>query len=219
MHGTPLSRHAGPIVLVAGAFFVITQLARLSVANRGDLRAQVTNPLFQVASVATVAAFAGLLIALFAAYERQAREAGTFGLAALFAAIVGTLTLGANVWFEAFATPWLVEVAPQIVTAKPQGIWVIGYVSSYILFALGWVMFGLASLRARVFPVRISVALVVGGLIGFLAALPPWGVPLGLALMWLGGWLIKTARAGATTPASAIAPSREPEGGLAETAP
>ena len=127
MHGTPLSRHAGPIVLVAGAFFVITQLARLSVANRGDLRAQVTNPLFQVASVATVAAFAGLLIALFAAYERQAREAGTFGLAALFAAIVGTLTLGANVWFEAFATPWLVEVAPQILTAEKKGIWVIGY--------------------------------------------------------------------------------------------
>jgi hypothetical protein len=215
MHGTPLSRHAGPIVLVAGAFFVITQLARLFRMNRGDLRAEVTDPFFQVATVASVAAFAGLLIALFAAYERQAREAGTFGLAALFAAIVGTLTLGANMWFEGFAAPWLVEVAPQIVTAESKGIWVIGYFSSYVLFALGWVMFGLASLRARVFPVRISVALVVGGLIGFLAALPPFGVPLGLALMWLGGWLIKTARAGATTPASAIASSREPEGGLA----
>jgi hypothetical protein len=165
----------------------------------------VTDPLFQVVSVAYAAAFAGLLIALFAAYERQAREAGRFGLAALFAAIVGTFTLGADMWFEAFATPWLAEVVPQILTAERKGIWVIGYFSSYVLFALGWGMFGLASLRARVFPVRISVALVVGGLIGFLAASPPWGVPLGLALMWLGGWLIKTTRAAPTVPASAMA--------------
>jgi hypothetical protein len=205
MHGTPLSRHAGPIVLVAGAFFAITHLALLFVVNRGDVRTMVADPLYQVVSVAYAAAFAGLLIALFAAYARQAREAGTFGLAALFAAIVGTFTLGADMWFEAFATPWLAEVVPQILTAERKGIWVIGYFSSYVLFALGWGMFGLPSLRARVFPVRISVALVVGGLIGFLAAAPPWGVPLGLALMWLGGWLIKTARADATTTDSAMA--------------
>jgi hypothetical protein len=205
MHGTPLSRHAGPIVLVAGTYLVITHLVLLFVVNRGDVRSMVADPLYQVASVAYAAAFAGLLIALFAAYARQALEAGTFGLAALFAAIVGTFTLGADMWFEAFATPWLAEVVPQILTAERKGIWVIGYFSSYVLFALGWVMFGLASLRARVFPVRISVALAVAGFLGFLAAGPPWAVPLGLALMWLGGWLIRTARTGATTPDSAIA--------------
>jgi membrane associated rhomboid family serine protease len=79
MHGTPLSRHAGPIVLVAGAFIVITHLALLFVVNRGDVRTMVADPLYQVVSVAYAAAFAGLLIALFAAYARQAREAGTFG--------------------------------------------------------------------------------------------------------------------------------------------
>ena len=52
---------------------------------------------------------------------------------------------------------------------------------SVVLFSLGWMLFGLASLRARVFPRALSVAVVIGGLIGFQAAMPPWGVALGLA--------------------------------------
>ena len=59
------------------------------------------------------------------------------------------------------------------------------------LFAVGWVLFGLASLRARVFPVLISIAIIVGGLVGFLAAAPPYGVALGLALVGLGAWLMR----------------------------
>jgi hypothetical protein len=89
-----------PHRLVAGTYLVITHLVLLFVVNRGDVRSMVADPLYQVASVAYAAAFAGLLIALFAAYARQALEAGTFGLAALFAAIVGTFTLGADMWFE-----------------------------------------------------------------------------------------------------------------------
>lgn len=196
---TPLSRHAGPIVLIVGAYVVIAHLALLVVINRGGpVVAMTGEPVFRVVSVAYAAAFAGLLIALFAAYDQQAREAGTFGLVALFAAIVGTFALGADMWFEGFATPWLIEVVPQLSTAEKTTIWVIGYFSSYVLFALGWLLFALASLRARVFPVAISVAIAVGGLIGFLAAAPPWAVPLGLALIWLGGWLIKTQRGGGT---------------------
>jgi hypothetical protein len=205
MNGEPLSRHAGPIVLTAGAYIAITHLALLFVYNPDDLLSTLANPLFRIVSIAYAAAFAGLLVALFAAYARQAREAGKFGLVALFAAILGTFTLGADMWFEAFATPWLVEIAPQVINAERATIWVIGYFSSYILFAVGWALFGLASLRARVFPLPVNVALVLGGLIGFLAAGPPFSVPLGLALMWLGVWLIKTARVHATIPNSATA--------------
>ena len=104
-------------------------------------------------------------------------------------------------WFEGFATPWLVEVLPQVLTAQKTTIWVIGFFSSYVLFALGWLLFGLASLRARVFPVAISVAIAVGGLVGFLAAAPPYGIPLGLALVWLGGWLMRRSSGPRADPA------------------
>ncbi len=150
-------------MLIAGAYIVITHLALFVVVNRGDpVAVMVSEPVFRIVSVAYAAAFAGLLIALFAAYEQQARE-GTFGLVALFAAILGTFTLGADMWFEGFATPWLVEVLPQVLTAQKTTIWVIGFFSSYVLFALGWLLFGLASLQTSpsrdVFTVEIHAGL------------------------------------------------------------
>ena len=48
-----------------------------------------------------------------------------------------------------------------------------------VLFALEWALFGLASWRARVFPVASSITLGVAGLIGFMAAMPPWVSPSG----------------------------------------
>ena len=43
-------------------------------------------------------------------------------------------------------------------------------------------------LRARVLPAAVSAAIVVGGLVGFFAAMPPFGVPLGLAVAAAGAW-------------------------------
>jgi apolipoprotein N-acyltransferase len=71
---------------------------------------------------------------------------------------------------------------------------VIGAFASYVLFTLGWVLFGLASLRARVFPVVICLALVVGGVLGFIAS-PPYGVPIGLAISSLGAYMLRTRTA------------------------
>ena len=50
----------------------------------------------------------------------------------------------------------------------------------------------ISSLRAGVFPRAICVAIVIGGLIGFQSLLPPFGIPLGLAMIWLGVWMIRT---------------------------
>jgi hypothetical protein len=55
---------------------------------------------------------------------------------------------------------------------------------------------GVASLRARIFPVWISIFIVVGGIAGYRALLSPWGIPLGLAIATLGVWL---QRSSATT--------------------
>ena len=207
MEASPLVRHAGPIVLIAGAYLVVADVTLLLVLTMDELPALTAHPVYRVASVAYAAAFVGLLMALFAAYARQAREAGRFGFVALFAATLGTFTLGADMWFEGFAVPWLIEVVPRLLDLEKTNIWVIGYFSSFVLFAVGWVLFGLASLGARVFPLTISVAITVGGLIGFLAGAPPYGAALGLALVGLGGWLIKADRAVGTrnSPATTVA--------------
>ena len=74
-------------------------------------------------------------------------------------AIVGTMLLGGDLWFEAFAVPWLADGPdPQVLLSKPSTLFGLGAISSYLLFAVGWLLFGLAGLRARVVPVAISVA-------------------------------------------------------------
>jgi hypothetical protein len=91
--------------------------------------------------------------------------------------------------------PWLALVAPAVFSAdRSDSLLMAAWLVSVILFSLGWILFGLASLRARVFPRALSVAVAIGGLIGFQAAMPPWGVALGLAVAALGVWLIRQDR-------------------------
>ena len=100
--------------------------------------------------------------------------------------------LGGDLWFESFAVPWLAAGPfPQVLQSDPSILFALGAISSYLLFAIGWVSFGVASLRARVFPVWISILIVIGGIAGYKALLSPWGIPLGVAVATLGGWMLR----------------------------
>ena len=68
--------------------------------------------------------------------------------------------------------------------------------------ALGWVLYGLATLRARVFPMLAAIGLVGTGLIAFRSSIPPYGVPLGLVVAGLGAWLMASDRAEAPAAAA-----------------
>jgi hypothetical protein len=202
MSRPPLARVAGPIVLAAGVLLMIQQLVAMTFFDRSQIEATMANPLFVPLAVAYFVAFCGLLVALVAAYSWEADEAGAFGVLGLLAALVGTMFLAGDLWFEAFAVPWLGDVAPASLHLA-GGTLILGAVTSYLLFAVGWVLFGLASIRARVFPLPISIAIVVGGIIGFQAALPPFAIPLAVAIGWLGIWMIRTSPVAKVAPAPA----------------
>jgi hypothetical protein len=193
MSDASLSRYAGPIALAAGAFVVVVDLGRL-LLWRDDPVAMLADPAYLVFNGLYFLAFPALLIALVAVHGRQASEAGGFGLVAFGAATLGTATMGGNMWFEGFAVPWLADVLPQAFTAEKTVTLVVGAFASYLFFALGWVLYGLACFRARVFPVGLSVLIVIAGVAGYQAGLPPYGVPIGLAIAALGGWLIRAER-------------------------
>ncbi len=193
MTRSPLARVAGPIALGAGVLLLLQQLVMASFLDHAAIEATMANPLFVPAAVLYFIAFCGLLVALVAVYARESEEAGVFGAVAFLAALVGTMFLAGDLWFEAFAVPWLGDVAPASLHLA-GGTLMLGAFASYILFAVGWIAFGLASLRARVFPMPISVAIVVGGLIGFQGALPPFAIPLALAVGALGAWMVWTDR-------------------------
>jgi hypothetical protein len=189
-----LARHAGPIALGAGGAFAAVDLVLFALMEPDDRIGMMANPVFMVFNAAYFFAFVGLTIGLIALHGRQADQAGRFGLVAFLTALVGTMMQGGNMWFDGFAAPWLAEVAPQVFTAEKTPILVTGALLSYLLFALGWVLFGLASLRARSFPVVFSIAVMLAGVIGFQSGLPPYGVPIGLAVAALGAWSIRSDR-------------------------
>ena len=191
MSPTPLARIAAPLALLAGAIFVSAQVVLLMTFDLTDRAATLANPVFVIAQIAYFIGFCVLLVALVATYEREANRAGTFGLIAFLTAAVGTMFLAGDHWFDTFAGPWIIEIAPEA-AATPSGFLVTGALASYALFAIGWVMFGLASARARVFPLAISLAIVLGGAIGFFALMPPFGIGIGFAMLALGAWLART---------------------------
>jgi hypothetical protein len=191
----PLARIAGGAAVVAGALFAVAQIGQLATLDRADIVATLADPLFQAFSIAYAAGFVALVIALAAIHVRRARAAGVFGLVGFGAAVLGTMSLGADMWLEAFAAPWMMAAAPELLTMEKTPIWQVGYTSSYVLFALGWILFGLSNLRSRAVPTALTAAVVLGGAIGFFAALPPFGVPLGLAVVAVGVWLIRTDNA------------------------
>jgi hypothetical protein len=159
-----------------------------------DHVATTTARAFQIGGVAYLLGFVALMLFVVASHEWLEAEAGRLGAAATITAVVGTMALGGDLWFETFAVPWLADEAPSALDSDPTILLALGAVASYLLFAIGWVLYGIASLRAPV-PVVISVAIVIGGALGFRALLSPWGVPLGLAVGALGVWLIRTKTA------------------------
>jgi hypothetical protein len=118
----------------------LAQLGQLATYDRTDINASFADPLFRAFSIAYAAAFVPIVVAVAAVYLRQARAGGMFGLAAFGAALLGTMWLGADMWFEAFCSPWLLEAVPTLLTLDKAVIWQVGYLSSFALFALGWIL-------------------------------------------------------------------------------
>jgi hypothetical protein len=203
---SPLARLAGPLAIAAGGLFIITQLVTFATLDRSNLVTSIVEPVYLVNGIVYFASFCLLMLALVAIYGREGHRAGKLWTIGVCAAVVGTFALGANVgWFDVFVAPWIAMVAPEAMKTPNVGSLPIGGFSSYVLFVLGWVLFGVASFRARVFPIAISLAIVVSALVAWPSAVPPYGVPFGLVIAWLGVWMLRTpAAAGAITePATA----------------
>ena len=190
---SPLAKAAGPIALVSGVVFAAVDVARLLAADRslGRIDMMRQTP-FIVANALYWVVFIGLVLALVSVYFRLGGRARGLGAVAFCFALVGTLDMAGNMWFDGFAGPWIADVAPGAILAGGSGMLAVGGVSSYVLFAIGWVVFGIAGWRSHMFPAWISVLFVVAGLLGYNAGLPPYGIPIGLAMATLGWWISRS---------------------------
>ena len=210
MLSSPLTRLAGPMSLVAGLLIIVAQLMMLPF-DPNDHVATSTDPQFQIGGGVYMLGFIALMIALVGAYGWGVHKAGRFGVIAFVSALVGTMLLGGDLWFETFAVPWIADQAPAAFDTDPTMVLAIGAIASYLSFAIGWALFGIAAYRARAFPRVICVAIVVGGVIGFKALLAPFAIPIALAILSLGVWMIRSkasAKASSST-RTAVLPKQQ----------
>lgn len=201
MSYSPLAKLAGPSAL-ASAVLILAAQAMMLPFDPKDHVATSQEPLFRTGGVIYMIGFCVLLIALVGACEWLTRSAGVFATVAGVTALVGTMPLGGDAWFEAFAVPWLADRAPAALDTEPTVLMGLGAITSYGAFAAGWAMFGFAGLRAHAFPAPICLTIIIGAILGFRALLSPWAVPFALGVGALGIWMLRT------TPGAPTAPDR-----------
>jgi hypothetical protein len=189
MSSSNLIRWSGLSALVGGALIVVSDVLN-AVLFPGETGNQVmlTSTWFSVQILGLVA-LALITLGLVGLYACQAQLAGTLGLIAFGIAFAGMLMVFGLFWGEPFLGPLVAEQAPGLLSAEPSGALAVGSILSIVLFALGWLLFGLASVRAGVLPRIAAILLIVGALLSFILTslnLPLWSVVFGAALVWMG---------------------------------
>ncbi len=109
-----LARYGAPIAIAAGALMIITRLVILftTPAEIGPFKAYLLTTTHAVNSVVSILAFALLVIALVALYDREARSAGAFGALPFRAAVIGTMFVTGDWWWVLLLG--LVELVPDL---------------------------------------------------------------------------------------------------------
>ena len=171
--------------MTAAGLIVLSQIVNLAIGLTMGADS-VTTAIHTLKNALALVAMYALLLALTGLYATQARAAGKLGLLGYLVAFLGTLLVAGDWWFESFVVPQIAAQAPQILKSAPSGSLLAGAIATFGLFAFGWILFGFATLRARVFSRSGAVLMIMGGLVGILALSSPFQVPLALAVGWIG---------------------------------
>lgn len=212
-----LVRWAGLSAVAAGAIF-----AGIQPIHPPDFLPSVTTTAWAMIMPLKLAMCLLFLAGITGLYARQVAKAGWLGLVGFLALSLSWALQTAFIFAEAFILPVLAPTAPQFVEsflgivngfpgemnigALPAVYGVVG-----LLYMLGGVLFGIATLRARVLPRWAGGLLAVAAAVTPAAALLPHviqryaAVPVGIAFIWLGYalWSERRQEAGQPVPGSA----------------
>ena len=188
MSSSSLIRLAGLAALSSGVLAAIGDVLGLVVDLENVQSA--TTAGYAVVFLLYLLSTALLLLGLVGLYTSQSEAAGVLGLVGFLVAFLGTVLLAGAVWFELFITPALAAEAPGLLEA---GRGLPGFILMLLFGTVGWVLFGVATLRAGVYPRWAAILLIVGGAIAFFP-LPLAGIIFSVTVAYL-GFLLFTGQA------------------------
>ena len=202
-----LTRVAGLAALAAGIIY-----AGIQPIHPPDVLASVTTTAWAIITPLKTAMAILFMVGITGIYTRQVKEAGWLGLAGYFLLGLCWALQTAFIFAEAFIIPPLATVAPTfidgffgIVNGHPVDTYLgalpMVYALLGLMYMLGGLLFGIATFRARILPRGAAILLAAASALTPLAALFPHeiqryaGIPVGLALAWLGYALLTERRA------------------------
>ena len=166
MDSLNLIRWGGLAALFGGALLLVSDLLGL-ISTSGSFSETATTGPYAVESGLRLLGGMLVLLGLVGLYARQSEASGAPGLVGFLAAFAGTSLLLGAFWANTFVVPSLATGAPGFLDAGTTGTLWLGFTSSFALAALGWVLFGAATFRARVYPRAASVLLMIGAALTF----------------------------------------------------
>ena len=199
MSSSNLIRWSGLAAILAGVLLVVADLLNLAIGFGDEPFSEVaTTGIHAVQYVVNLLAAVLLLIGLVGLYARQSEAASPLGLVGFLVAILGTALITGLFWATLFIAPALAVEAPAFLDEGPPP----GYFLTLITFGVGWLLFGIATLLARVYPRIPAILLMIGAAITVLP-LPFTGVVLAIAVAWL-GFALFTGRGASAEQASRV---------------
>jgi len=193
-----LIRWGGLAAILSGLLLMVADFLNLAIGFGSDepFSEVVTTGIYTFQSVLNLFASVLLLMGLVGLYARQSDAAGSLGLIAFLVAFLGTALVTGFLWAILFIAPSLAIVAPGFLNEGPPP----GFFSTFITFAVGWLLFGVATLRARVYPRAPAITLIVGAVLS-LFPLPLVDIVLAAAVAWM-GYVLFMERGAAVEPPS-----------------
>jgi hypothetical protein len=206
MSSSNLIRWSGLGGVVGGVLLAAFELLESTLFSGQPESVSAVTSSWIIIQVGYLVAFLLLTLALVGLYALQVEQAGSLGLTAFLVALTGIVLMAGSQWGAAFLGPWIAEAAPELIDAEPAGITIFGYILSMLLVALGFLLFGLASLRTKVLPRGAAMLLMAGAVLLIvleMLELPIITVVLDAALIWMGYALWKGAGQPSSSPSAA----------------
>ena len=187
MSSSQLIRWSGLAAITAGVSLVVAELLSLLLFGY-DFSNTATTDTYTFYSVWIMIAGLLLPLGLVGLYARQLETSGLLGLVGFVVAFIGTVLGAGFFWSSAFVAPILAVEAPQLLDVRSLP----GFFRSFIVFGLGWLLFGVATLRAGIYPRAPAVLLIVGSVL-IVIRLPLTSIVLDAAVAWM-GYVLFTGR-------------------------
>src|SRR5215212_2431381 len=178
---------SGLAAIASGVSLVVAEFVTLSFFGY-DFSTTATTGVYVLYSVLIMITGVLLPLGLVGLYARQSEASGPLGLVGFVVAFVGTVLVAGFFWSSAFVAPILAVEAPQLLDVRSLP----GFFRSFIVFGLGWLLFGVATLRAGIYPRAPAVLLIVGSVL-IVVRLPLTSIVLDAAVAWM-GYVLFTGR-------------------------